>query len=42
MSTAAQTNEGVWVSELNRETSVRPKLNVSAPIRFYDTTLRDG
>jgi isopropylmalate/homocitrate/citramalate synthase len=42
MTASAQANQGVWVSELNRETSVRPQLNVSAPIRFYDTTLRDG
>src|ERR1700689_4589066 len=42
MSSAPQTNSGVWVSELNRDTSVRPRLSVPAPIRFYDTTLRDG
>ena len=32
----------VWVSDLNRGTSVRPALHPEEPIRFYDTTLRDG
>src|ERR1700690_3638461 len=35
-------DKGIWVSELNSNSSIRPRLNVSAPIRFYDTTLRDG
>ncbi len=35
-------DQGIWVSELNSNSSIRPRLNVSAPIRFYDTTLRDG
>ena len=30
----------VWVSELNRSAS-RP-FSIAGPIRFYDTTLRDG
>ncbi len=34
--------KGIWVSELNSKSSIRPPLSVSAPIRFYDTTLRDG
>ena len=32
----------VWVSELNWGTSVRPAIQTGEPIRFYDTTLRDG
>lgn len=35
-------SNGVWVSELNAQSSIRPPLHVDAPIRFYDTTLRDG
>ena len=35
-------DKGIWVSDLNSNSSIRPRLNVSAPIRFYDTTLRDG
>ena len=31
-------NDKIWVSELN----ARARFDVSAPIRFYDTTLRDG
>ena len=33
---------GVWVSELNGRSGVQPPLRVTEPIRFYDTTLRDG
>src|ERR1700730_6346141 len=32
----------VWVSALNQQPGVRPPLRTSQPIRFYDTTLRDG
>lgn len=32
----------VWVSVLNQQPNVRPPLRTSQPIRFYDTTLRDG
>jgi isopropylmalate/homocitrate/citramalate synthase len=42
MSGSASANSGVWVSELNHTSPVRPRLHVSSPIRFYDTTLRDG
>ena len=35
-------SNGVWVSELNAQCGIRPPLHVAAPIRFYDTTLRDG
>ena len=34
----SQPNSNIWVSELNR----RGELRVSEPVRFYDTTLRDG
>lgn len=32
----------VWTSELNSRPDVRPTLDHSRTIRFYDTTLRDG
>jgi isopropylmalate/homocitrate/citramalate synthase len=32
----------IWVSEINRENNIRPKIHTDGPIRFYDTTLRDG
>jgi isopropylmalate/homocitrate/citramalate synthase len=32
----------VWTSELNSRPGVRPDLDRSRTIRFYDTTLRDG
>jgi len=32
----------VWVSELNARPEVRSGFRVAAPVRFYDTTLRDG
>ena len=35
-------SKGIWVSELNSNSSIRPPLKALAPIRFYDTTLRDG
>jgi isopropylmalate/homocitrate/citramalate synthase len=41
MSQQPQENQ-VWVSLLNQEQGVRPPLRTSQPIRFYDTTLRDG
>lgn len=34
--------EKVWTSELNRLEEVRAGFNRSKPVRFYDTTLRDG
>ncbi len=33
---------GIWVSELNARAEIRAPLRRSAPVRFYDTTLRDG
>jgi isopropylmalate/homocitrate/citramalate synthase len=35
-------NDKVWVSELNARPEVRPAFQVKGPVRFYDTTLRDG
>ena len=35
---ASEARDGIWVSELNQ----RAPLQRSAPVRFYDTTLRDG
>ncbi len=32
----------VWVSAHNQGTGVRPAIHTTQPIRFYDTTLRDG
>ncbi len=32
----------VWTSELNSRPDVIPDFDRSRPIRFYDTTLRDG
>ncbi len=34
----SQASDGIWVSELN----ARARLERTAPVRFYDTTLRDG
>lgn len=42
MSPSASASSRVWVSELNQTTPVRPQIRVASPIRFYDTTLRDG
>ncbi len=35
-------NNKVWVSRLNSQPGVRPPIRASQPVRFYDTTLRDG
>ena len=32
----------VWVSELNESDDIQSRFSRSAPVRFYDTTLRDG
>ena len=32
----------VWTSELNARPDVQPRFDRSRPVRFYDTTLRDG
>lgn len=36
------TGRQVWVSELNSQTNGRPAIHRTSPVRFYDTTLRDG
>lgn len=35
-------NDKIWTSELNRRPEVRDGFNRTKPVRFYDTTLRDG
>ncbi len=32
----------IWTSELNRKPGIRPEFAFAGPVRFYDTTLRDG
>ena len=32
----------IWTSELNRQPGIRPEFAYGGPVRFYDTTLRDG
>ena len=34
--------DNIWISELNKEHEVRGGFDRSRPVRFYDTTLRDG
>jgi isopropylmalate/homocitrate/citramalate synthase len=33
---------GIWVSSLNARPEIRGRFRRSGPVRFYDTTLRDG
>jgi isopropylmalate/homocitrate/citramalate synthase len=33
---------GIWISELNRRPEVRKDFALRQPVKFYDTTLRDG
>ncbi|HET7151879.1 MAG TPA: hypothetical protein VFI60_10745 [Candidatus Acidoferrum sp.] len=40
--TSAQTQNGFWVSELNRHPEVRKAFAQRQAVKFYDTTLRDG
>ena len=40
MNSAAK--DKIWVSDLNTRTGIRSAFSRTAPIRFYDTTLRDG
>ena len=35
-------DDQIWISELNRSDDVRGGFDRSKPVRFYDTTLRDG
>lgn len=39
---ASTSSDGIWVSELNTRPEVRRHFQRSKPVRFYDTTLRDG
>src|SRR5262245_38944971 len=32
----------IWISELNKRSEVRGGFQRKKPVRFYDTTLRDG
>ena len=40
--TYSQTQNGFWVSELNRRPEVRKEFVSRRAVKFYDTTLRDG
>lgn len=40
--TPPQAQNGFWVSELNRRPEVRKDFAPRSPVKFYDTTLRDG
>src|SRR5215469_6359904 len=40
--TSAQSQDGFWVSELNRRPEVRRDFASQRAVKFYDTTLRDG
>lgn len=34
--------DGIWISELNRRSEVRKDFALQGAVKFYDTTLRDG
>ncbi|MBZ5648808.1 MAG: hypothetical protein LAN37_16485 [Acidobacteriia bacterium] len=38
----ANVGDKIWTSELNRRPGIRPEFAYGGPVRFYDTTLRDG
>ncbi len=40
--TEPHNQNGIWVSELNAHPGANAAFSVGAPVRFYDTTLRDG
>jgi isopropylmalate/homocitrate/citramalate synthase len=40
--TSSQSQDGFWISELNRRPEVRKDLVSRRAVKFYDTTLRDG
>ena len=40
--TSSQTQNGFWISELNRRPEVRKHFASRQAVKFYDTTLRDG
>jgi isopropylmalate/homocitrate/citramalate synthase len=37
-----QSQDGIWISELNRRPEVRKEFAPGRAVKFYDTTLRDG
>lgn len=39
---STQSQEGFWISELNRRPEVRKNFPSGRAVKFYDTTLRDG
>ncbi len=34
--------EQIWISDLNKDEKIQSQFDRAAPVRFYDTTLRDG
>jgi isopropylmalate/homocitrate/citramalate synthase len=40
--TPPQSQDGIWISELNRRPGVRKEFPAGRSVKFYDTTLRDG
>jgi len=38
----SERKDGIWVSELNARPEIRSRFREAGPVRFYDTTLRDG
>lgn len=40
--TTPANDKQIWVSELNARAEVRGRFRYAGPVRFYDTTLRDG
>jgi len=40
--TSTQSQDGIWVSELNQRPEVRKEFALDRAVKFYDTTLRDG
>jgi isopropylmalate/homocitrate/citramalate synthase len=37
-----EAKDAIWVSELNARPEIRARFRAAGPVRFYDTTLRDG
>lgn len=42
MMTVSANHDKIWVSELNARSEIRGAFALRGPVRFYDTTLRDG
>jgi isopropylmalate/homocitrate/citramalate synthase len=38
----AENRNGVWISELNAHRAIHAQFQNAGPVKFYDTTLRDG